>query len=103
MGWRNDGSASLLPSPTTLSQLMLVNDEESVTPLDLYMSRKPVQSSLVEGEEQQSAWKTNYRERSSSNKKKTPMFLRGSRTEDMRATECGSEFGFLTILIILLI
>lgn len=103
MGWRNDGSASLLPSPTTLSQLMLVNGEESVTPLDLYMSRKPVQSSLVEGEEQQSAWKTNYRERGSSNKKKTPMFLRGSRIEDMRAIECGSEFGFRTILIILLI
>ena len=52
MGWRNDGSVSLLPSPTTLSQLILVNGQESVTSLDLYMSRKPVQCSLVEGEEQ---------------------------------------------------
>lgn len=103
MGWRNDGSVSLLPSPTTLSQLILVNGQESVTSLDLYMSRKPVQCSLVEGEEQQSVWKTNYCERSPSNKKITPMFLRGSRTEDMRAIECGSEFGFRTILIILLI
>lgn len=80
-----------------------MNGEESVTSLDLHTSRKSVQSSLVEGKEQQSAWKTNYRERSVSNKKKTPMFLRGSRIEDMRAIECGSEFGFRTILIILLI
>lgn len=80
-----------------------MNGEESVTSLDLHTSRKSVQSSLVEGKEQQSAWKTNYRERSVSNKKKTPMFLRSSRIEDMRAIECGSEFGFRTILIILLI
>ena len=80
-----------------------MNGEESVTSLDLHTSRKSVQSSLVEGKEQQSTWKTNYRERSVSNKKKTPMFLRGSRIEDMRAIECGSEFGFRTILIILLI
>lgn len=80
-----------------------MNGEESVTSLDLHTSRKSVQSSLVEGKEQQSAWKTNYRERSVSNKKKTPMFLRGSQIEDMRAIECGSEFGFRTILIILLI